>query len=159
MKPTSATCLIIRLAGLLTAMGSYAQSLLEPAIVPVEPPSLAVSFLRLLGALAFVLACFFVGVWLFRNGQRMARNSGRGPRLNVLEVKSLGHRQSLYVVGYEQQRFLISSTPGGVALVTHLPAAESESPAVIPAVPAVPSLPLSRFTFVDALQSVLTRSR
>ncbi|MBI4324911.1 MAG: flagellar biosynthetic protein FliO [Chloroflexi bacterium] len=87
------------------------------------------SLLRLGGAFALVLALFFGGVWCFRNGQRMALYRGRVPKLDVLEVKSLGARQALYVVGYEQQRLLLASSPQGITLVSHLPAAAGHEPA------------------------------
>ena len=93
-----------------------------PAIAPM--PDVGLSFLRVIGALIFVLAIFLGGVWLFRNWQRLAVKRGQAPKLNVLEVRSLGGRQALYVVGYERERFLLSSSPNGVALVTHLPASE-----------------------------------
>ena len=34
--------------------------------------------------------------------------------MNVLETRSLGGRQAIYVIGYEQERFLIASSPAGV---------------------------------------------
>jgi flagellar biogenesis protein FliO len=94
--------------------------------VPLTAPSLpdaGVSFLRVMGALALVIGIFLAGVWLFKNWQRLAVQRGRAPKLNVLEVRSLGGRHTIYVVGYEQERFLISSSPGGVNLLSHLPAA------------------------------------
>ena len=84
------------------------------------------SLLRVMGALALVLGIFLAGVWLFRNWQRLAIQRGRAPKLNVLEVRSLGGRQSIYVVGYEQERFLLASSPAGVNFLTHLPGADSE---------------------------------
>jgi len=84
--------------------------------------------LRVLGALALVIGLFLGGVWLYRNWQRLPSQHGRAPRLNVLETRSLGGRQALYVVGYEQERFLIASSPAGVNLLSHLPGAENEPP-------------------------------
>jgi flagellar biogenesis protein FliO len=79
-----------------------------------------------MGALALVLGIFLAGVWLFRNWQRLAVQRGRAPKLNVLEIRSLGGRQSIYVVGYEQERFLLASSPAGVNFLTHLPSAGNE---------------------------------
>jgi flagellar protein FliO/FliZ len=87
-------------------------------------PNAGASLLRVLGGLVLVLAIFLGGVWLFRNWQRLVIQQGRAPRLNVLEVRSLGGRHALYVVGYEQERFLIASSPTGVNLVSHLPTAD-----------------------------------
>lgn len=89
---------------------------------------------------------FLAGVWLFKNWQRLAVQRGRAPKLNVLEVRSLGGRHTIYVVGYEQERFLISSSPGGVNLLSHLPAAtEADKGSATPLPP----------TFTQALSQVL----
>jgi flagellar biogenesis protein FliO len=97
----------------------------EAGALHVEAPSLGFSVIRVAGALALVFALFLGGVWLFRNWQRLALQRGRAPKLNVLEVKSLGPRHALYVVGYEQQRFLLSSAPTGISMLTTLPPAAS----------------------------------
>jgi flagellar biogenesis protein FliO len=98
-----------------------------------SPPSLSdpgAALLRVMGALALVIGIFLGGVWMFKNWQRLAIQRGRAPKLNALECRSLGGRNALDVVGYEQQRFLISSSPGGVNFLSHLPAAtEGETPA------------------------------
>lgn len=110
-------------------------------------PDLGVSLVRVVGALGVVIALFLVGVWLFRNWQRLAWRKGAPPKLAVLEVKTLGQRQSLFIVGYEQQRMLIASSSAGITLLSHLPAAESE-----PAAAAAPKM-----GFAEALQQVLAR--
>lgn len=92
-------------------------------------PNASLSVLRVFGALALVMGIFLGGVWMFRNWQRLARQHGRQPRLNILESRSLGGRQAIFVVGYEQQRFLVSSSPSGVNLLSHLPDAVEEPPA------------------------------
>ncbi len=118
---------------------------LPPA--PAAPlPEVGASVLRVLGGLVFVLALFLGGVWALRNWQRVVVQRGQAPKLNILEVKSLGNRNALYVIGYEQQRLLLSSSPTGVTLVSHLPNAEPGEAAT----PATPS-------FAEALQQVLTR--
>ncbi|MBI3876011.1 MAG: flagellar biosynthetic protein FliO [Verrucomicrobia bacterium] len=109
----------------------------------------AATVARVFGALAFVLALFLGGVWLWRNWQRLAVKRGREPKLNVLEVKSLGQRHTLFVVGYEQQRLLLSASPTGVTLLSHLPVAgegdEKSEPVVATA------------NFADALRGALAR--
>ncbi len=87
-------------------------------------PDVGLSVLRVFGALALVLALFLGGVWLFRNWQRLMLQKGRAPKLNILEARPLGNRYALYVVAYEQQRFLIASSPAGITLLSQLPAAE-----------------------------------
>jgi len=100
--------------------------------LPTAMPDVGLSLIRVLGALALVLGIFLGGVWLFRNWQRLVIHRGRAPRLNVLEVRSLGGRHALYVVGYEQERFLIASSPAGVSLLSHLQSADAaEGPAEV----------------------------
>jgi len=103
------------------------------AISPAGLPNAGVSLLRVAGSLIFVIALFLGFVWLLRNWQRFLVHRGRAPRLNILEVRSLGSRNSLYVVGYEQERFLIATSPAGVNLLTHLasgaPSADTEATA------------------------------
>ena len=111
-------------------------------------PDAGVSLLRVAGSLAIVLGIFLGGVWLYKNWQRLAIQRGRAPKLNVLETRPLGARQSLFVVAYEQQRFLVATSPAGVNLVSHLPDAE--------AAPAETNEPTSGpMPFAQALQRVL----
>jgi flagellar biogenesis protein FliO len=118
----SAFCLLPSALG--EATNAAAAPLATPSLPDVGP-----SVLRVFGALALVIGIFLGGVWLFRNWQRLATQRGRAPKLNVIETRSLGGRQALYVVGYEQERFLISSSPAGVNLLSHLPGAEEETAA------------------------------
>jgi hypothetical protein len=53
----------------------------SPALDPAwSAPDVGVSLLRVLGALALVIGLFLAGVWLFRNGQRLAIPRGRAPQ-------------------------------------------------------------------------------
>lgn len=128
------------------AIAQETNSAAAPLTVPVLPEA-GVSLLRVMGALALVIGIFLGGVWLFRNWQRLARQQGRAPRLNVIETRSLGGRHTLHVVGYEQERFLIAASPGGLQLLSHLPPAATETETT-PSVPAPPS-------FTQALTQVL----
>ena len=87
-------------------------------------PNVGGSFIRVLGALALVLGIFLGGAWLFKNWQRLSNRIGSAPKLNILETRSLGARQGVFVIGYERQRFLIASSPAGANLLSHLPDAE-----------------------------------
>jgi flagellar biogenesis protein FliO len=121
------------------------------AAVPFAPPGLpeaVPSLLRVAGALMLVIALFLGGVWLVRNWQRVGGPRGRAPKLSVFETRSLGGRHSVFVVGYERERFLIASSPGGVNLISHLPAA-AESETEAEAKTAAPP------SFAQALQLVL----
>lgn len=97
------------------------------------------------GAFALVLGLLFGAQWWLRNQRTTGR--GRLGQLNVLEMKSLGQRQALYVIGYDQQRLLIATSPAGVSLLTTLP--ESTKAADTPPVPVV--------SFADALMQVVGR--
>jgi flagellar biogenesis protein FliO len=81
-----------------------------------------------------ITALCFVGAWLLRNWQRFALRNPRGARLAILEVRPLGQRHALYVVGYERERLLLSASPTGVTLLCHLPPAVEAEP--VEAVPA-----------------------
>ncbi len=87
-------------------------------------PNPLASLGRVMFMLAVVLGLFLGGVWLFRNWQRLTIHRGQAPKLNVLETRSLGGRHALFVVGYEHERFLISSSPAGINMLTHLQPAE-----------------------------------
>jgi len=119
------------------------------AALPGNLPDAGASIFRVFGALILVVAIFLGGVWLYRNWQRLALQRGGGVKLNLIEVKSLGQRQALYVVGYQQQRMLLASSPSGVTLVSHLPAAE-EAAEVAPA---------PKLSFAEAFQQVLSRKQ
>jgi flagellar biogenesis protein FliO len=110
---------------------SFAQTT-NSAFTPLTTSSLPdvgiSSFIRVIGALALVIGLFLGGVWFFKNWQRLAVQRGRAPKLNILETRSLGGRQAIYVVGYNQERFLIASSPTGVNLLSHLPTATEGEP-------------------------------
>jgi flagellar biogenesis protein FliO len=114
---------------------------------PSGLPNAGASIFRVCGAFVLVVALFLGGVWLFRNWQRLAVQNSGGAKLNLIEVKSLGQRQAIYVVGYQQQRMLLASSPAGVTLLSHLPSAgEGEQ---------TPSS--TNLNFADALNHVLNQ--
>ncbi|HEX4343106.1 MAG TPA: flagellar biosynthetic protein FliO [Verrucomicrobiae bacterium] len=108
---------------LLTAGPAFAQNTNSFATSLASPnlPGAEFSILRVFGALALVIGIFLGGVWLFRNWQRLTIQRGHVPKLNIVETRSLGGRQAIFVVGYEHERFLISSSPTGINLLSHLP--------------------------------------
>ena len=149
MRRKLATLTGCRLApGILLLAAQFASGAEAAAPAPATPvlPDVGFSLVRVFGALVLVLALFLAGVWLFKNWQRLAVYKGRVPKLNILEVRPLGGRHALYLVAYEQQRFLISSSPAGINLLTHLPESDAQ-----PA-PAQPPMP----NFTDALRQALT---
>jgi flagellar biogenesis protein FliO len=88
-----------------------------------ELPDAGLSAIRTLAALVIVLSLFFGGVWLYRHSQRLGWRKTGLPKLAILESRPLGNHYALYVVGYEQQRLLIGSSPAGLSLLSQLPAA------------------------------------
>lgn len=138
--PYPAWALIACLVGLPTSTHA------AEASVPPPLPDLGSSVFRLAGALVFVVALFLIGAWGFRRWQQLKVNRTPGPRLAVIDVQSLGPRQTLYVVGYERQRFLIGSSASGLSLITHLPEGDSEAVAPPPSV-----------SFATAFQQVIHR--
>jgi flagellar biosynthetic protein FliO len=113
------------------------------------------SLFRLLGALAIVFAILFAGVWLFRNWQRVATKNGHGVGLRVLEAKSLGQRQAIYVVACGEQRFLLGGSPAGIVMLSNLPTVPEPAPlpAESPSAKPVPAPP----SFAEALARVISR--
>jgi len=151
------TLVVLWVSGVFGAAVASAQSVLAtntPA-APALPASASMLFtlFRVMGALAIVLAVFFGGLWLFRNWQRVLARNSQSPKLNVIEVKSLGQRHALYVVGYEQQRMLIASSPTGITMLTSLPAAD-----VLNNQLGTETEPMPRPRFTDALFQALQRS-
>jgi flagellar biogenesis protein FliO len=138
------------LAALFAAHASIAEStnaVASPLTVP-NLPDAGLSLLRVFGALALVIGVFLGGAWLIKNWQRLATQRGRAPKLNILETRSLGGRHSVSVIGYEQERFLIATSPNGVNLLSHLPNAVEGEAAATEKNPPPPS-------FAQALAQVL----
>jgi flagellar biogenesis protein FliO len=101
-----------------------------PAVVErPEPPSVIFSLMRVVGSLALVLALFFGAVYLFKNWQKLVARQRPASKLQVMEVKSLGPRQALYVIGYEERRMLVGASPAGLTLLGSLPHADSDAAA------------------------------
>ena len=138
----SASCLLA-----VPAFAQLTNSAATPLTAPLLPDA-GLSIVKVFGALALVLGIFLGGVWLFRNWQRLSLQRGRMPKLNLLETRSLGGRHTVHVIGYGQERFLIAVSPGGVNLLSHLPAAGEEE---LPTGTNVPSAP----SFAGALAKVL----
>ena len=139
---------LLALLLLLTYAQAHAAPLLSTNLPPISPalPDASFSVIRVFGALVLVLGLFLAGVWLFRNWQRLTLQRGRPSQLQILEMKALGGKHVLYVVGYQQQRLLLASSPAGVALVSHLPAADATE---------VEPAKLSSENFVQVLQQAV----
>ena len=136
-------------AALLAAENLFAQPTNAPVMAPPFPEA-GVSLLRVTGALVLALGLFLGGAWGFKNWQRLTLQRSRQPKLNIVETRSLGARQAVFVVAYEHQRFLVATSPAGVNLLSHLPDAEANETEAAEK----PAAPLS---FVQALAQVLKR--
>jgi len=138
---------------LIATTGFSAEATNSPTAPLTLPPlpEAGPSIIRVLGALALVLGIFLGGVWLFRNWQRLTIQRGRAPKLNVIETRPLGGKHALYVISYEQERFLLSSSPTGVTLLSHLPTAEEKDAAAEVTTAAAVTMP----SFAQSLAKVL----
>jgi flagellar biogenesis protein FliO len=114
------------------------------------PPSMGASVFRMIGGLFIVISLLMTGVWAFKNRARFAGTRVRESKLKVLETRSLGARHSICVVAYEQQRILLSTSPTGVTMLTHLPEATLEE---LEEESKTPALPTFSEAFVQALAS------
>ncbi len=132
------------------ASASAAASVLTNSIAsPVAGlPPVGFSLVRLVGALALVFAIFLGGIWLSRNWRRVVRSKGRSPELRIVEMKSMGGRQALWIVAHRRQRLLVGSSPAGLTLLTELPDAETNEPEPAPAM-----------DFAEALRMILPPKR
>ena len=88
--------------------------------------------LQMIGAFIFVISVFILGAWLFKRSRFFSLYKGSQSQLQILESRSLGYRNSLLVVGYNQHRFLLATSTTGVSLICPLPDA-SPSPQPVPA--------------------------
>jgi flagellar biogenesis protein FliO len=107
--------------GLLWSCSELLAASVGSAPIPDLAPSPLSSVLRVISAFALVMAVFGAIIWSLKNWQRISLQKSGPQRLQVLEAKSLGQRQALYVVGYDDQRFLMSASSTGVTLLTQLP--------------------------------------
>ena len=79
------------------------------------------SWVQLLGMLLLVLGLFAAFAWAVKRWRLLPQLRGGQNRLQVMEVRSLGQRNSLMVVGYGEQRFLLGASSAGLQLLSNLP--------------------------------------
>ncbi|MBC8244413.1 MAG: FliO/MopB family protein [Verrucomicrobia bacterium] len=85
------------------------------------------SLVQLIGMLLLVLGLFAAFAWAVKRWRLLPQLRGAQNRLQILEVRSLGQRNSLMVVGYEEQRFLIGTSNAGLKLISQLPEEENSN--------------------------------
>ena len=79
------------------------------------------SLLQLLGMLLLVLGVFGAFAWAVKRWKLLPQLRGGQSHLQILEVRSLGQRNSLFVVEYRGRRLLIGSGNNGPRLLSALP--------------------------------------
>ena len=85
----------------------------KTSIVP-SPPGMD-EFSRLLGYITLLAALAGAVVYIIKFGIPLHRSRSKEERkLNVLEMRPLGNRQFLVVIGYEDTRMLLGVTPGKI---------------------------------------------
>jgi flagellar protein FliO/FliZ len=82
--------------------------------------------LRMFGGMLLVLAVMFAAVWALKRWRFLPGANGGKAHLKLVESKTIGARQSIMVVGYDEKRFLVATTSQGVSLLTNLPDAAPE---------------------------------
>lgn len=87
-----------------------------PAHKPLSPSAPGMDeFGRLLGYITLFAALAGAAIYLIKFGIPLHRNRSKEERkLQVLEMRPLGNRQFLIVVGYEETRMLLGVTPGKI---------------------------------------------
>ena len=107
--------------------GSVSPSL---AAVKSTPPAPSMDDLgRMLGYMVLLGCLVFFSYYFFKHGLPLYRTrNGSEKKLHILEMKSLGNRQFLLVVGYEDQRLLLGVTPGKIDYLCPLEAPHSLGP-------------------------------
>lgn len=86
----------------------------KPAPAPLDPLS-AETLWRVFGSLGAILVGIFALVWLLRRSGGL--NRGRGGKMQVLDVLSLGQRERLVLVAVGEQQLVLGVAPGRVQAV------------------------------------------
>ena len=79
------------------------------------------SWVQLAGMLLLVLGLFAAFAWSVKRWRLLPQMRGTQNRLQILETKPLGQRNSIMVVGYGEQRFLIGTNSAGLQMLGQLP--------------------------------------
>jgi flagellar protein FliO/FliZ len=95
--------------GLIVVSGLLASSVLqaEESIPSIAPGMTAAYFIKLAGALALVLAIFFISTWILRKLNRIHPNP---QGLNIISGLSVGAKEKLVVVQVGEQQLLLGVT-------------------------------------------------
>jgi flagellar biogenesis protein FliO len=109
------------IANVVSGNSTNTSDLAHPANTPAEKKTIAPSapgmdeFGRLLGYITLLAAVAGAAIYLIKFGIPLHRNRSKEERkLQVHEMRPLGNRQFLIVVGYEDTRMLLGVTPGKI---------------------------------------------
>ena len=83
-------------------------------------PEIGESLLRVFGALVVVIALFLGAAWLFRNWQQLPIGQKRKSRIQIVEAKSVGNRQTIFIVNCQGHQLLLGSSPAGIQMLREL---------------------------------------
>ena len=108
-------------ANVVSGNSTNISDLAHPANTPTEKKTIAPAapgmdeFGRLLGYITLLAALAGAAIYLIKFGIPLHRNRSKEERkLQVHEMRPLGNRQFLVVVGYEDTRMLLGVTPGKI---------------------------------------------
>ena len=113
-----------------TSKSDLAQSSATPAVKkPIAPAAPGMDeFGRLLGYVTLLAALAGGAIYLIKFGIPLHRNRSKEERkLQVLEMRPLGNRQFLLVVGYDDTRMLLGVTPGKIDYLCPLDSVSSSA--------------------------------
>lgn len=101
----------------------------ETTAKAVDPLS-AETLTRVFGSLGLILVAIFALVWVLRRSGAVAR--GRGGKMQVIDVLSLGQKERLVLVAVGGQQLVLGVAPGRVESVHVLdaPYVETNTPVV-----------------------------
>ena len=88
-----------------------------------EQPSLFVTSVKTLGALLLVLALIIIAAWAARKYLHfLPKSAGRNDHIQIISVRALGPKRSVYLLEVEGARILVGSSDGGINLLKEFPA-------------------------------------
>ena len=98
-----------------------------PSVAKPTSPAPSMDVLgRMLGYTVLVACLAFLSYYFLKHGLPLYRaRNNEEKKLHVLEMKSLGNRQFLLVIGYDDQRLLLGVTPGKIDYLCPLDAPHS----------------------------------
>jgi len=77
--------------------------------------------IRMIGAVCLVAALLISAAWLFKRSRFFPLVKGAESQLKILESRAVGNRNSLLVIQYSDQKFLLSVCATGINFLSTLP--------------------------------------